>query len=51
MYMIGLFIGSYIIGFISDRFGRKIAMMGSLVLLALGGALAGIMPYYSLYVW
>jgi len=50
MYMIGLFIGSYIIGFISDRFGRKIAMMGSLVLLALGGALAGIMPYYSLYV-
>lgn len=50
MYMIGLFIGSYIIGFISDRFGRKIAMMGSLILLALGGALAGIMPNYSLYV-
>jgi len=50
MYMIGLFIGSYIIGFISDRYGRKIAMMGSLVLLALGGSLAGVMPYYSLYV-
>lgn len=50
MYMIGLFIGSYIIGFISDRFGRKIAMMGSLVFLALGGSLAGIMPFYSLYV-
>jgi len=50
MYMVGLFIGSYIIGFISDRFGRKIAMMGSLVLLASGGALAGIMPNYYLYV-
>ena len=48
--MVGLFIGSYVIGFASDKFGRKVAMMVSLLFLILGGALAGLMPTYPLYV-
>lgn len=48
--MVGLFIGSYIIGYSGDKIGRKKTMMISLVFLILGGALAGLMPYYSLYV-
>ena len=48
--MIGLFIGSYLIGFASDKFGRKMAMMWSLLFLILGGSLAGLMPTYPLYV-
>ena len=50
VYMIGLFIGSYIIGYAGDKFGRKKTMMISLLFLIIGGSLAGIMPYYSLYV-
>ena len=50
VYMIGLFIGSYVIGFASDKFGRKIAMMSSLLFLILGGSLAGVVPTYPLYV-
>ena len=50
VYMIGLFIGSYVIGFASDKFGRKITMMTSLLFLILGGSLAGLMPTYPLYV-
>ena len=50
VYMIGLFIGSYIIGYGGDKFGRKMTMMFSLLFLIIGGSLAGIMPYYSLYV-
>ena len=50
VYMIGLFIGSYVIGFASDKFGRKITMMTSLLFLILGGSLAGMMPTYPLYV-
>ena len=45
--MVGLFIGSYIIGFTSDRWGRKPAMMGSLVVLAASGAAAGLAPRSS----
>ena len=48
--MIGLFIGSYVIGCASDKFGRKIAMMSSLLFLILGGSLAGVVPTYPLYV-
>ena len=48
--MIGLFVGSYIIGYAGDKFGRKKTMMISLLFLIIGGSLAGIMPYYSLYV-
>ena len=44
VYMIGLFIGSYVIGFASDKFGRKITMMTSLLFLILGGSLAGPFP-------
>ena len=50
VYMIGLFVGSYIIGYAGDKFGRKKTMMISLLFLIIGGSLAGIMPYYSLYV-
>ena len=48
VYMIGLFIGSYIIGYAGDKFGRKKTMMFSLLFLIIGGSLAGIMPFYSL---
>ena len=48
--MVGLFIGSYIIGYSSDKIGRKKTMMISLLFLIIGGAFAGVMPYYSLYV-
>ena len=50
IYMIGLFFGSYIIGYAGDKIGRKLTMMLSLLFLTTGGALAGVMPYYSLYV-
>ena len=52
LYMVGLFIGSYIIGYAGDKIGRKKTMMISLLMLFLiiGGAFAGVMPYYSLYV-
>ena len=50
LYMVGLFIGSYIIGYAGDKIGRKKTMMISLLFLIIGGALAGVMPYYSLYV-
>ena len=50
LYMVGLFIGSYIIGYAGDKVGRKKTMMISLLFLIIGGALAGVMPYYSLYV-
>lgn len=50
VYMVGLFIGSYIIGYAGDRWGRKLTMMISLLFLILGGTFAGVMPYYSLYV-
>ena len=50
VYMIGLFFGSYIIGYSGDKIGRKLTMMLSLGFLVIGGALAGVVPYYSLYV-
>ena len=49
MYMIGLFIGSFLFGFISDKFGRKIAMLGC-ILVSSSGSLAGsFMPDYWSY--
>ena len=40
LYMVGLFIGSYIIGYAGDKIGRKKTMMISLLFLIIGGALA-----------
>ena len=39
-YMVGLLIGSFVFGFISDKFGRKIAMLGC-ILVSSSASLAG----------
>jgi len=50
-YMVGLFIGSYIVGYLSDfLLGRKKTLMISIVVMVMGGAGAALMPNYIGYV-
>ena len=41
MYMIGLFLGSLVVGFAADRYGRKPTLMISMMGLSLSGIFAG----------
>ena len=48
VYMFGVLLGSYIFGFLSDRFGRKPVFLLSIILQFLSGLGAGMAPeYYS----
>lgn len=43
-YMLGMLFGSFVIGLISDRFGRMIALMISVVLVSVSGVIGAFMP-------
>ena len=44
LYMIGMFFGSYIVGMISDKFGRMKALMLGVILIATSGFFGAFMP-------
>ena len=47
-FMVGLMIGSFTLGTLSDRYGRKPTLMLSMLLSSGGGLLGAFMPeYYS----
>ena len=49
IYMIGMLLGSFLFGWLSDQIGRKLTMMTSLVVLTVGGCLPFfISNYYCL---
>ncbi|XP_072155757.1 organic cation transporter protein isoform X1 [Bemisia tabaci] len=48
MFLAGVAVGGFL-GIISDRFGRKVSLMGSLVMQLVLGSLVAICPWYSLY--
>ena len=43
-YMIGMLLGSFVIGLVSDYFGRMKALMLSIILVAVAGSLGAFMP-------
>jgi len=48
-YMFGLMVGSFICGWCSDRFGRKIAILGSMLLSTTASLVGAFMPDYWTY--
>lgn len=50
LFMLGVLIGSYIFGAISDQFGRKPAFMASVLIQAAFGILSGLAPNYWTFV-
>ena len=49
MYMVGLFIGSFVFGFISDKYGRRMAMLGCILVSSTGSLAGSFMPDYWSY--
>ena len=43
-YMLGMLVGSFVIGLISDKFGRMTALMLSVVLVSASGVIGAFMP-------
>jgi len=48
-YMLGLMIGSIIAGYCSDKFGRKIAILGCILVSSIGSLAGSFMPDYWSY--
>lgn len=46
VFMIGVLIGSYLFGWLSDKLGRKISFFVSVVIMAVFGILSGLVPDY-----
>ncbi|XP_006156612.1 solute carrier family 22 member 8 [Tupaia chinensis] len=49
LYMAGLLIGGLVLGYLSDRFGRKIILTCGYLMLAAGGSGAAFSPSFSIY--
>ena len=48
-YMLGLMIGAIIAGYCSDKFGRKIAILGCILVSSVGSLAGSFMPDYWSY--
>jgi OCT family organic cation transporter-like MFS transporter 4/5 len=48
--MVGVLLGSYIFGDLSDRFGRKPTFLSAIAIQTIAGVLAGIMPEFWSFV-
>ena len=46
VFMFGVMIGSYLFGDLSDRFGRKVTFLSSVLIQAIFGIAAGLAPDY-----
>ena len=46
VFMIGVLIGSYVFGYISDKLGRKLSFFVSVVIMAVFGIMSGLVPDY-----
>ena len=46
VFMIGVLIGSYLFGYISDKLGRKVSFFVSVVIMAVFGIASGLVPDY-----
>ncbi|XP_045136740.1 organic cation transporter protein-like isoform X2 [Portunus trituberculatus] len=49
MYMLGMLLGAITIGDLADRFGRKMGLMVSVLLLGGGGVLSAVSPNYTMF--
>ncbi|KAF0303185.1 Solute carrier family 22 member 3 [Amphibalanus amphitrite] len=49
LYMVGMFVGSLVLGYISDRFGRKVAMLLSFFTVGVVGTTMAFVPSFALY--
>ncbi|KAM9302150.1 solute carrier family 22 member 20-like [Gastrophryne carolinensis] len=49
IYMAGVLVGAMLLGTLSDRFGRKIILTGSHLLMAVSGTLAAFLPSFVAY--
>lgn len=49
MYMVGMLLGAITIGDLADRFGRKMGILVSVILLGGGGVLSAVSPNYYMF--
>ncbi|KAK8386156.1 hypothetical protein O3P69_010703 [Scylla paramamosain] len=49
MYMLGMLLGAITIGDLADRFGRKMGILVSVLLLGGGGVLSAVSPNYTMF--
>ncbi|XP_047493519.1 organic cation transporter protein-like isoform X3 [Penaeus chinensis] len=49
MYMVGMLLGAITIGDLADRFGRKVGILVSVMLLGGGGVLSAVSPNYYMF--
>lgn len=47
--MLGILFGNMVFGYLSDKFGRKLPLVGAVVLQAVSGTIAGFSPWFSLF--
>ena len=50
IFMVGVLIGSYVFGYLSDKFGRKVSFFISLIVIAVFGILSGLVTDYWSFV-
>ncbi|XP_023339404.1 solute carrier family 22 member 1, partial [Eurytemora carolleeae] len=50
-YMFGLMVGSFLCGFLADKFGRKIALLIAIIISSSGSLVGAFMPEYYSYLF